>query len=528
MDANEIDPRYSRWLENAFLRPRSSSRSIEKAGSAGGRRVNPRQKKRADVNRRAGEMGVSLENKDGVKPPHSVEAEKGVLGSVLQAPAEVMPLCVTTINDAKYFYLPSHQTIWTGASDLWDSERPIDLITITQELRDRGQLENVGGASYLTELLNFVPTAANVSYYLETVEDQFKLRRVAAITTQSARRAGENGASAAAILNETHHSLAALEVSNGLPRIEDAAAIVNSEIELPPDVIEGLLHRGSKMVLGGGSKSFKTWQLADLAIAIATGSSWLSHPTRKGRVLYINLELAERFFSRRLQVICQARSVTIAPTNLSVWNLRGHSASLPHLTDALLRQRGVEPYSLIAIDPIYKVLGARDENKAGDIAALLNEIERLAVRTGAAVVFGAHFSKGNQAGKESIDRIGGSGVFARDPDSILIFTQHEKPRAFTVEATLRNHPPIDPFVVRWDFPLMRIADELDPEDLRQKPGRKKQFSAEQLVEALRPVPPTTTEWKERSGMSDGTFNRLRRCLIEAGRVHKPKNRWLLR
>ena len=59
---------------------------------------------------------------------------------------------------------------------------------------------------------------------------------------------------------------------------------------------------------------------------------------------------------------------------------------------------------------------------------MLNEIEALAVETGAAVAFGAHYSKGNQAGKEVIDRIGGSGVFARDPDSILNFTRHEEER----------------------------------------------------------------------------------------------------
>src|SRR5947207_1595001 len=89
-------------------------------------------------------------------PPHSVEAEQGVLGSILLAPAEVMPLCVTGI-DSRHFYLPSHQTIYTAASDLWNSERAIDLITITQTLRERHQLEAVGGPAYVTGLLTFVP-----------------------------------------------------------------------------------------------------------------------------------------------------------------------------------------------------------------------------------------------------------------------------------------------------------------------------------------------------------------------------------
>ena len=69
------------------------------------------------------------------------------------------------------------------------------------------------------------------------------------------------------------------------------------------------------------------------------------------------------------------------------------------------------------------------------------------------MAFGAHFSKGNQAGKESIDRVSGSGVFGRDPDSILSLTPHEERDCFTLEATLRIFPPIDPVVLRWAFPL---------------------------------------------------------------------------
>ena len=128
-------------------------------------------------------------------------------------------------------------------------------------------------------------------------------------------------------------------------------------------------------------------------------------------------------------------------------------------------------YVLIIIDPTYKLLFNRDENKAGDIASLMNEFEMVAVRTGAAVAFGAHYSKGNQSAKEPIDRIGGSGVFARDPDSILSFTRHEEPDCFTVEMNLRNHPPQNPFVVRWEFPLFAIDSVLDPNRLKQAGGR---------------------------------------------------------
>src|SRR5207244_10394065 len=102
----------------------------------------------------------------------------------------------------------------------------------------------------------------------------------------------------------------------------------------------------------------------------------------------------------------------------------------------ILRAIKSKKYVLIILDPIYKLLGSSEENKAGDTATLLNEVESLAVETGAAVAYGSHFSKGNQAQKESIDRVSGSGVYARDPDSIVNFTRHEKDDCYTVEATL--------------------------------------------------------------------------------------------
>src|SRR5205823_3289137 len=158
-------------------------------------------------------------------------------------------------------------------------------------------------------------------------------------------------------------------------------------------------------------------------------------------------------------------------------------------THDLLTPLRSRKFSLCILDPIYKGLGHRDENKAGDVASLCNELDKLALRSGAAIAFGSHYSKGNQAAKESIDRIGGSGVFARDPDSILTMTKHEEDEAFTVETTLRNLKPVDSFVVRWEYPLFHRDDELDPKSLR--PARKNdsgtfkpKYSKSQLIDGL--------------------------------------------
>jgi len=99
------------------------------------------------------------------------------------------------------------------------------------------------------------------------------------------------------------------------------------------------------------------------------------------------------------------------------------------------------------------------------------------------VAFSAHFAKGNASAKSSIDRVSGSGVFARDPDTILTFTQHEENDAFSVEATLRNFRPVDPFVVRWQYPLFRRDDALDPDKLKQ-PGKPRAHSPRDLLLAV--------------------------------------------
>src|SRR4026207_2488539 len=107
-------------------------------------------------------------------PPHSVEAEQGVLGSMLISPRETIAECVEKINE-EYFYVPAHQTIYTVLVELWNAGQAIDLITFTRVLRDRNLLEGRGGVAFIAGLFTFVPTAANVQYYLAIVRDKYIL-----------------------------------------------------------------------------------------------------------------------------------------------------------------------------------------------------------------------------------------------------------------------------------------------------------------------------------------------------------------
>jgi hypothetical protein len=331
--------------------------------------------------------------------------------------------------------------------------------------------------------------------------------------------------------NQSGASGSAQNGDDVLPDLIDAADFLADPIDAPPELIAGILHAGSKLVLGGTSKSFKTWTLLDLAISIATGADWLGRRTAQGKVLFVNFEIQPHAWQRRIVGVARAKGVKIKPGMIQLWNLRGHAADFRQLIPKIIERARSENFSLIILDPIYKLYGNTDENSAGNVALLLNSLEKMATITGAAVAFAAHFAKGNAAGKEAIDRISGSGVFARDPDSILVFTKHEDEDAFVVEPILRNFAPVEPFAVRWNFPLFEIADELDPTRLKKAGGRGRTFTEENLLDALGDKSLTTTEWKklaeDEHGIKHRTFYSLKKTLVVTKRVTQSKgnNKW---
>src|SRR5215467_2483946 len=259
-----------------------------------------------------------------------------------------------------------------------------------------------------------------------------------------------------------------------LPAILSLRQLVEVAPAPPPEIIEGMLHQGCKMILGGTSKSNKSWCLLDLAVSVGSGEKWWGRRCTRVPVVYINFELHVWAIAQRLNALCGARPECKGlGDTLHVWNLRGHNADLTLLRPKLEEQLDRHEFGMIVVDPAYKVLGNRDENANGDIASLMNEFEGLVQRTGAALVVAHHFAKGDSTSKNAMDRMSGAGAWARDPDSIIVLTPHEEADCFTVSTVLRNLPQVDEFVVRWDYPLMKVANDLNPEALRRPQGRSK-------------------------------------------------------
>ena len=118
-------------------------------------------------------------------PPHSTEAEMGVLGCALLDPNQCVGECIEKLKDdgKMAFYDLRHQTIYETLSEMFNARSAIDLITVQQNLKDRQLLDQVGGIAYLSQLQDSVPSAANLAYYLDIIREKYLLRKL--ITTCS-------------------------------------------------------------------------------------------------------------------------------------------------------------------------------------------------------------------------------------------------------------------------------------------------------------------------------------------------------
>jgi hypothetical protein len=268
------------------------------------------------------------------------------------------------------------------------------------------------------------------------------------------------------------------------PQATEYLAFAKLPMAKPKPLISNLLDCGSRVLFGGGSKTFKTWLQCDLAIALAAGAPWLGFETHQSRVLYVNLELKEYYIQYRLAEIRRVRDISLQESKLFVWNLRDVAFTRDQFVTELLKICDSLGINMVFIDPFYKLLNQlEDENNQTHMGAVLRSFDPLNKKD-ITSAFGIHFSKGNQATKEPEDRISGAGTIVRDADDIITLTKHEENLAFTLDFIIRDHPPIDSFVVRWEAPIM-VRTELDPAKIKTLRGRRVTCDPDDLLQLIR-------------------------------------------
>ncbi len=184
-------------------------------------------------------------------PPHSIEAERGVLGCVLLAPNEGIGQCIEKIQvGAEIFYDLRHQTIYTALAEMFDVRTPIDIITLQQKLKDKQLLDEVGGIAYLNSLQDAVPSAANLTYYLDIILEKYLLRKMIHTCTDVVGRVYDYEGEVDALLDEVERDILRISESRAQGGSEAVKQLVHKAI----GTIENYFNRQG--ILGGVPTGF--------------------------------------------------------------------------------------------------------------------------------------------------------------------------------------------------------------------------------------------------------------------------------
>lgn len=138
-------------------------------------------------------------------PPQNIEAEQSVLGAMLLEREAIFR--VMEFLKPEDFYRDNHRIIFEIILELAETGQPVDLITVTNLLRDKGELEKIGGVTYVATLANLVPTAANAEYYARIVEEKALSRALISVTTRISARGYEGSENPDELLDDAERSI---------------------------------------------------------------------------------------------------------------------------------------------------------------------------------------------------------------------------------------------------------------------------------------------------------------------------------
>jgi replicative DNA helicase len=182
-------------------------------------------------------------------PPQNIEAEQSVLGGILIENEAINKVVeILSIDD---FYRDAHQKIFQAMVDLTERDEPVDLITLTHDLRKKKQLDSIGGASYLASLNDSVPTAANIEYYAKIVKEKAILRKLIQTSTEIITQSYEGRGEVEELLDDAERAIFEISENRVKPSFYPLKKIVKDSFEIFQKLYE------KKELVTGVSSGFK-------------------------------------------------------------------------------------------------------------------------------------------------------------------------------------------------------------------------------------------------------------------------------
>lgn len=304
-------------------------------------------------------------------PPQNLEAERSVLGSILLDP-EVLPN-VAEVLKVEHFYSPQHALIFEAVLQLYQASKPVDLVTLTSQLKKNNKLQQVGGSAYLSELVAIVPTSAHSEEYAALVKEESTRRSLISLASKAQELAQSQEKPLEDVLDELESKLFSISQSTVKKDFSTAAELIEQHIELMeeysrnPNALHGI-STGLKAldgILGGLHKS-------DLLIVAARpGVGKTSFALELARYAAVDNAKSVAIFSLEMPANQLIRRILAQQSNVSLWDIRQ-----AQLTDAAYA-RMAEAYDLVSRARIFV-----DDNPSLTVMQLRSKARKLMLEQG--------------------------------------------------------------------------------------------------------------------------------------------------
>lgn len=397
-------------------------------------------------------------NNDGFDrlPPQDNEAEQSVLGAVfLSSDALVEAMAYLVPED---FYKKAHQLIFQAMMDLSDRDEAIDIVTIKNILENQNQLEDIGGISYIAELAEAVPTAANVTYYAKIVKEKAMTRQLINVATKIVSESYEGDASVTDLLDNAERDILAVSEQRGNTGFRNIGEILQESLEnidalsqnneditgLPTgyrelDKITAGLHADELIILAARPGVGKTAFALNIAQNIGTKTD--------NTIALFSLEMgAEQLVNRMLcaEGSIESNHLRTGQLNDEEWNnlivaMGSLSQASIYIDDTpgvrmaeirakcrrLAKEKG--NLGLIVIDYLQLIEGSGQENRQQEVSAISRQLKKLAKELHVPVIALSQLSRGveqRQDKRPVLSDIRESGSIEQDAD-IVAFLYRE-------------------------------------------------------------------------------------------------------
>ena len=435
-------------------------------------------------------------------PPQNIDAERSVLGAMLLNP-DAVGLVTEILQGGSFeaFYVPAHQYIYNAIIALYGKAKPIDAITLQDQLERDGTLDDAGGLPYITDLTGAVPTSANAQYYTQIVLDNSILRRVISECTTVIGEAYNSPEDVNLLLDSAESAIfkiAEQRQANPITKVSDLLeeSIKRIELQMKSDSgITGVATGFSKLdELTSGFQPSDMIVLAarpsvgKTAFALNIASHAAIHNAKS--VLLFSLEMSKEQLTQRL--ICMTgridssrlRSGFLAGTEMS--KIQGAADTLSRakifiddtanitmleLRSKIRKHKAQHGCDMVIIDYLQLMSGgARSENRQNEIAEISRGIKGIAREIGAPVVALSQLSReaDNDGFAPKLSHLRESGAIEQDADVVLMLSRpaaHEGdgalPGLINLNVAKQRNGPTGPADLIFDKNIQRFKNLVD-------------------------------------------------------------------